>query len=168
MHHCHSSPDLNKLTSQKPARCEGLASNSIVITCKSVFSTAMNIHNGECCVGWSGLHPNHTGVDTTATTMVCRACKPHRSSLWDKTRTDFIYMQHAHTLSYCTKYDTDERERDSMERDSMERDSMERDSMERDSSSSSSRFYYFTRGVPTGVAFLLGTLGEFLPCLHTE
>ena len=34
------------------------------------------------------------------------------------------------------------------------------------SSSSSSRFYYFTRGVPTGVAFLLGTLGDILPCLH--
>ena len=34
--------------------------------------------------------------------------------------------------------------------------------MARSSSSSSSRFYYFTRGIPTGVAFLLGTLGEFL------
>ena len=29
-------------------------------------------------------------------------------------------------------------------------------------SSSSSRFYYFTRGVPTGCAFLLGTLGDVL------
>ena len=28
--------------------------------------------------------------------------------------------------------------------------------------SSSSRFYYFTRGVPTGCAFLLGTLGDVL------
>ena len=27
---------------------------------------------------------------------------------------------------------------------------------------SSSRFYYFTRGVPTGCAFLLGTLGDVL------
>ena len=29
-------------------------------------------------------------------------------------------------------------------------------------SSSSSRFYYFTRGVPAGCAFLLGTLGDVL------
>ena len=28
--------------------------------------------------------------------------------------------------------------------------------------SSSSRFYYFTRGVPTGCAFLQGTLGDVL------
>ena len=30
------------------------------------------------------------------------------------------------------------------------------------SRSSHSRFYYFTRGVPTGCAFLLGTLGDVL------